>query len=135
MKNVKRKKKIKSPKLRKTKELNAKRRAEIILKVRSGIMTATAAASELGVSRKTYYEWEDKAFAAMTDALTDKEPGRPALPPEAEENKRLRKHVRHQEKYIDDLIHREHLIKSAYEFKLQMEKGRAEKKCGDCGAG
>ena len=98
-------------------------------------MTATAAASELGVSRKTYYEWEAKAFAAMTEALTDKEPGRPALPPETEENKRLRKHVRHQEKYIEDLIHREHLIKHAYEFKLQMEKGRAEKKRGYCSDG
>ena len=98
-------------------------------------MTATAAASELGVSRKTYYEWEAKAFAAMTEALIDKEPGRPALTPQTEENRRLKKHLMHKEKQIDELLHREHLIKSAYEFKLQLEKGRAEKKCGYCSDG
>jgi DNA invertase Pin-like site-specific DNA recombinase len=33
----------------------ARLRAELILKVRAGLMTATEAAGHLGVSRKTYY--------------------------------------------------------------------------------
>jgi transposase len=55
----------------------ARRRAELILKVRSGLMTATAAAAELGVSRKTYYEWENRGLSAMMAALEDRRTGRP----------------------------------------------------------
>jgi hypothetical protein len=29
------------------------------------------------VSRKTFYQWENKALAAMAGALEDKDPGRP----------------------------------------------------------
>ena len=32
-------------------------RAEMIMKVRCGLMTAAQAAARLGVSRKTYYKW------------------------------------------------------------------------------
>ena len=53
-------------------------RAEAILKVRSGLLSATDAARALGVSRKTYYEWEKKGLAAMMDALTDGQGGRPS---------------------------------------------------------
>lgn len=56
----------------------AKRRAELIFQVQSGQKTATDAAKELGVSRKTYYEWENKALLSMMDALTNKPSGRPA---------------------------------------------------------
>ena len=31
----------------------------------------------MGVSRKTYYEWEHRALAAMAEALGDHPPGRP----------------------------------------------------------
>lgn len=57
----------------------ARQRAEMILKVRSGQMTVTAAAAALGVSRKTYYQWEARGLSAMLAQLEDKEPGRPAL--------------------------------------------------------
>ena len=36
----------------------ARERANVILQVQAGLITATEAAQKLGVSRKTYYEWE-----------------------------------------------------------------------------
>lgn len=54
-------------------------RAEKIVKVRSGMMTATDAARELGVSRKTYYVWEKRALSAMVEALENGDPGRPSI--------------------------------------------------------
>ena len=47
----------------------ARERASIILQVRSGALTATEGAERLGISRKTYYEWEDRALQAMALAL------------------------------------------------------------------
>ena len=46
----------------------------------SGRSTATQAALELGVSRKTFYEWLERALAAMRSALRDRPGGRPANP-------------------------------------------------------
>ena len=37
----------------------------IIPQVRSGALTATAGAERLGISRKTYYEWEDRTLQAL----------------------------------------------------------------------
>jgi len=65
-------------------EQQARRRATLILQVQSGLLTATEAARQLGVSRKTYYEWERRALAAMIGALADREGGRPALPSDPE---------------------------------------------------
>ena len=50
------------------------------MKVRCGLMKATEAAALLGVSRKTYYKWEQRALAAMIEALGNREAGRPSLP-------------------------------------------------------
>jgi transposase len=61
----------------------ARRRAEMILKVQSNLMTASAAARELG-SRNTYYEWERKGLKSLIEALTDSAPGRPSDPPDSE---------------------------------------------------
>ena len=52
-------------------------RAELIMKVRCGLMTAAAAAKHLGVSRRTYYKWEQRGLSALLDALADQSPGRP----------------------------------------------------------
>jgi transposase len=49
----------------------ALQRTEMIVKVRAGLMTATAAAEALGVSRKTYYKWEKKGLQAMLAAGQD----------------------------------------------------------------
>lgn len=62
----------------------ARERAAVIFAVRSGQITAEEGARRLGVSRKTYYEWERRALEAMTHALENKAPGRPALPQDEE---------------------------------------------------
>ena len=59
-------------------EAEARKRAELILKVRSGMMSAADAARELGVSRKTYYKWEHRALEAMLEGLEERNGGRPA---------------------------------------------------------
>jgi transposase len=69
----------------------ARERASIILQVRSGAQTATEGAERLGVSRKTYYEWEDRALQAMALALENHSPGRPSVPPDAEREEFQRK--------------------------------------------
>jgi len=58
----------------------ARRRAQIIVQVQSGQLTATQAAQQMGVSRKTYYQWERRALGGMMEALQDKESGRPSKP-------------------------------------------------------
>lgn len=65
----------------------ARKRAEIIMKVNCGLMTATEAAKELNVSRKTYYKWEKKGLAALLGNVTDRKAGRPgtALHPNQKE--------------------------------------------------
>jgi hypothetical protein len=70
----------------------ARERASIILQVRSGALTATEGAERWGVSRKTYYEWEDRALQAMALALENHSPGRPAVPLDAEKEE-LRREV------------------------------------------
>lgn len=91
-------------------------------------MSVTAAASELGVSRKTYYQWEAKAFDSMIKGLCENEPGRPALPSESEQERELRERVDFLEKQNADFEKREDLIRAACKFKIDLMKGRAEKK-------
>ena len=55
----------------------ARLRAELILEVRGGQISATDAAKKLGVSRKTYYKWESRALKGMVKALNDRDRGRP----------------------------------------------------------
>jgi transposase len=62
----------------------ARRRAEVIFKVRSGQMTATAAAQTLGLSRQQYYQWEQRALQALLSALQDQPTGRPKTPRDPE---------------------------------------------------
>ena len=78
----------------------AQERALVILQVRSGAMTAKQGAQELGVSRKTYYEWEERALKAMASALENRVAGRPSVSMD-EEKEGLRKRVRELEKKLD----------------------------------
>ena len=55
----------------------ARLRAAVVFAVRSGQITAEEGSRRLGVSRKTYYEWEGRALQAITEALEDRPPGRP----------------------------------------------------------
>jgi transposase len=58
----------------------ARLRAELIMKVRCGLMTARQAAHQLGVSRKTFYKWEQRGLSAFLEGVADQRPGRPADP-------------------------------------------------------
>ena len=62
----------------------ARQRAQLIMQVRSGVVTAEAAARQLGISRKTYYKWERRALTAMVEALGDRDQGRPPRPVDPE---------------------------------------------------
>ena len=78
----------------------ARERALVILQVRSGALTAKEGAKLLGVSRKTYYEWEEKSLKAMSLALENRPSGRPPLPLDPEKEA-LRERVRELEKKLD----------------------------------
>jgi len=67
---------------KKAREQMARKRAVLIMKVRSGAMSVEQAAKELGVSRKTYYAWEGRAFRAMMEAIETQPSGRPAKSPD-----------------------------------------------------
>ncbi len=106
----------------------ARERASIILQVRSGALTATEGAERLGISRKTYYEWEDRALAAMAETLENHPPGRPSIPLDVEKEELQRK-VRDLEKklYLAEKTIEVKDLLSAYEI---FQAGGAKKNRG-----
>ena len=71
----------------------AARRLEQILAVMRGEKTATQAAADLGVSRETFYEWNNRALAGLREALADRPAGRPPAPPENSDKIRLQQEI------------------------------------------
>ena len=69
----------------------ARQRAKIIMQVCGGAMTAVEGARQLGVSRKTYYEWENRALTAMSEAMENREAGRPETAQEDSEKEALKR--------------------------------------------
>jgi transposase len=108
----------------------ARRRAAVVFEVRSGQITAREGARRLGVSRKTYYEWESRALQAMTEAMEDRVPGRPGMPQD-EEKQRMEEEIAELQKKlfvaektaeVRDMLH-------AYELhNANMKKGASEEK-------
>ena len=78
----------------------ARERAMVILQVHGGALTAKEGAKLLGVSRKTYYEWEEKSLKAMALALENRPPGRPPAPVDPEKEA-LRERIQELEKKLD----------------------------------
>lgn len=80
---------------------------KVFLLVRGGTLTAKDAALRLGISRKTYYEWEVRAFQGLQDALRPKTAGRPphirdpARERLKEENQRLVQQVQELEQTLE----------------------------------
>ena len=82
---------------------------------RSGKITATEGARRLGISRKTYYQWEQRGLAGMMSALEDGPSGRPAKRPDpkirelesANEELKLEKDILHTRLQIQQIIHEE----------------------------
>jgi len=77
----------------------ARQRALVILQVRSGILTAKEGSKRLGISRKTYYEWEERSLKAMALALENRPAGRPPVAVD-EEKETLRERVQELEKKL-----------------------------------
>lgn len=94
-------------------EEQARRRAEVILKVRSGQMTAKEAAKTLGVSRKTYYEWEQRGLQGMMEALLNRPPGRPEKKRDPEKDQL--------KEQVEDLEQKLFLSEKAQEIRKLME--------------
>ncbi len=84
---------------RKKEQELARQRAQVILQVRSGALTAKEGAERLGISRKTYYEWEGKSLRAMALALENRPAGRPPVAVD-EEKEALRERIQELEKKL-----------------------------------
>jgi len=78
----------------------ARERAMVILQVHGKALTATEGAKLLGVSRKTYYEWEEKSLKAMAQALENHTAGRHPAPMDPEKEA-LRERIQELEKKLD----------------------------------
>jgi len=97
----------------------ARERALVILQVRSGAMTVKEGAKLLGISRKTYYEWEEKSLKAMALALENHAAGRPPVPIDPEKEA-LRKRIQELEKKLvlaEKTIEVKELLGSYEEFR------------------
>jgi transposase len=77
----------------------AHQRAWVILQVRSGCLAAKEGAKRLGISRKTYYEWEERFLKAIALALENRPAGRPPGVVD-EEKETLRERVQELEKKL-----------------------------------
>ena len=114
----------------------ARKRAEVIFSVRSGQITAEDGAKQLGISRKTYYEWERRALEAMTDALENGASGRPRTPIDTEKD-RLQEEISElqnklfvAEKTVEvrDMLHAYELHKAGAKKSAGEKKQRQRKK-------
>jgi len=114
----------------------ARQRAAVVFAVRSGQITAEEGARRLGVSRKTYYEWESRALQAMTEAMEDRAPGRPNTPQD-EEKQRLQEEVTELEKKlfvaektveVRDMLHAYELQNAGAAKSASEEKKRKRRK-------
>ena len=88
--------------------VKASLRAEVIIKVRSGQMTATDAAQALGISRQQYYQWEQRALKALLTSLEDQPTGRPKTPTDSAKEK-LQNRVEQLEQQVQHYEQKEQL--------------------------
>ncbi len=107
----------------------ARQRALMILEVRAGRMTATEAARQLGLSRKSYYQWEKRALAAMLQSQEQKPPGRPLKEPDSEKEQ-LRQQVAQLEQKVSELTQLMELRQSLAQF--QRERLDTKKNLRSC---
>jgi hypothetical protein len=111
-------------------EDRVRQRAKIIMQVCGGMMTAVEGARLLGVSRKTYYEWERRALMAMAQAMEDREAGRPQIAQDDPEKEALKRTLAETQKEL--CVARESLyvrrVLDAYEAKRAADVRRGAKK-------
>lgn len=108
-------------------QTKARQRAQLIMKVRCGLMSACEAAKQLGVSRKTYYKWEQRGLAALLDGLCDQEPGRPEKP--VNEAEQVLEQQLAELRRQNQLLEQKMILKDlAADFNLRSKKDRSKKK-------
>lgn len=108
-------------------EALARLRAELIVEVHSGRISAQEAAQRLGVSRKTYYKWEKRALKGMVEALGNRASGRPAprIDREKEALKQKSEQLEKRLKGLEQTLKVRELLKPSV---LERGRGRTEKK-------
>lgn len=108
------------------KEANkARLRAQLIMKVRCGLMTASEAADRLKVSRKTYYKWEQRGLSALLDSLADQPPGRPELTGKPTVLEKQLADLKRENELLEQKMALKDLVA---DFKIRSPKGRKKKK-------
>jgi len=106
----------------------ARLRAELIMKVRCGLLTARQAADRMRVSRKTFYKWEQRGLNALLGSVTDQHPGRRPNP-SGDRCQSLEKQLAEANRQIDLLNHKMALKDVLMDLKLpQTGADRAKKK-------
>ena len=111
----------------KTPTAGSRKRAELIMKVRCGLMSASQAAAELGVSRKTYYKWERKGLAGLLESVRDRPAGRHRQAPSSRQTE-LEQQLEQMRRENELLRHRMTLKDIAAELKVQPGSNRTKKK-------
>jgi transposase len=76
---------------KKKEEAQVRQMAELVVQVRSGLLSASEAAKRLGVSRKTYYKRENRALSGLVEGLSERQAGRPAKEVDKEKEELKRK--------------------------------------------
>jgi hypothetical protein len=91
-------------------------------------MTASQAARALGVSRKTYYKWEQRGLAALLSGVEDQSAGRP------ETSEDIRKEAEFENR-LNELMQENELLKQKMALKemlsgmkIRSSSDRAKKK-------
>ena len=79
------------------------------MKARCGLMNASQAAAQLGVSRKTYYKWEQRGLSALLTGLEDQPPGRPCQP------------VNHQKQALEKQLEQAHRDNAFLKLKVELK--------------
>jgi len=114
---------------REQEDVLARRRAELIIQVQAGRLSATAAAAKMGVSRKTYYKWEQRGLSGIVAGLKEGEPGRRMAPrdPEKESLQREVEQLRKQQGVQEQLQRIREVLQAEV---VSKPKGSATKKKG-----
>lgn len=87
-------------------------------------MTATEGAIALGVSRKTYYKWENRALDAMLTGLEDRDTGRPELPEPLQTEMQLTREIERLQREKELLEQKIELKNLIHEFEMERERAR-----------
>ena len=103
-------------------------RMETILLVRSGKISAVEGAKRLGVSRTTYYKWENRALKGMAEAIRSGEKGRPGPTEEELKLRKLKDELTELQKEIDKLHRHADLNDKAWQIRMDLVTGKSKKK-------